>query len=142
MVDGTENDIKPNGNYSSDNNLLIDCKNVDVFYGDKQALYNVSLGINEKEVTSLIGPSGCGKSTFLRCLNRMNDVIDSCSISGNIKINGEDIYNPHIDVVELRSRIGMVFKKPNPFPKSVFDNVAYGPRLHGKLLIKMRCIIK
>ena len=131
MVDGTENDIKPNGNYSSDNNLLIDCKNVDVFYGDKQALYNVSLGINEKEVTSLIGPSGCGKSTFLRCLNRMNDVIDSCSISGNITINGEDIYHPNIDVVELRSRIGMVFQKPNPFPKSIFENIAYGPKIHG-----------
>jgi len=137
MVDSMNKNIETNGVRSSiGDNPLIDCQDVDVYYGDKQALYSVCLGINEKEVTSLIGPSGCGKSTFLRCLNRMNDVIDTCSITGCIKINGEDIYDPNIDVVELRSRIGMVFQKPNPFPKSVFDNVAYGPRLHGRIIEK------
>ena len=98
--------------------------------------FDVDLVINEKEVTSLIGPSGCGKSTFIRCLNRMNDVIETCSINGSIVINGQDIYDPEVDVVELRAKIGMVFQKPNPFPKSVYDNVAYGPKLHGKFLNK------
>ena len=115
---------------------LIHCTDVNVFYDDKQALFNVDLNINEKEVTSLIGPSGCGKSTFIRCLNRMNDVIETCSFNGSIIINGQDIYDPEIDVVELRAKIGMVFQKPNPFPKSVFDNVAYGPKLHGRFLNK------
>ncbi|MEM7301506.1 MAG: phosphate ABC transporter ATP-binding protein PstB [Pseudomonadota bacterium] len=104
---------------------------VSVFYGDKQALFDVDLDIPECQVMALIGPSGCGKSTFLRCLNRMNDTIDICRVSGNIQLDNEDIYAPHVDVVELRARVGMVFQKPNPFPKSIFENVAYGPRIHG-----------
>lgn len=104
---------------------------VDVFYGDKKAIDNVSLDIGSKEVISLIGPSGCGKSTFLRCLNRMNDTIDSCRVMGTIALDGQDIYDPSVDVVPLRARVGMVFQKPNPFPKSIYDNVAYGPRIHG-----------
>lgn len=106
-------------------------RKVDVFYGDKKAIDDVSLDIASKEVISLIGPSGCGKSTFLRCLNRMNDTIDSCRVSGTIALDGQDIYDPSIDVVPLRARVGMVFQKPNPFPKSIYDNVAYGPRIHG-----------
>jgi phosphate ABC transporter, ATP-binding protein len=102
-----------------------------VYYGTKQAIMNVSLDIGRDEVISFIGPSGCGKSTFLRCLNRMNDTIDICRMEGRIELDGEDIYASHLDVVELRARVGMVFQKPNPFPKSIFDNVAYGPRIHG-----------
>ena len=105
--------------------------NVNLWYGEKQALFDVSLDIAEHEVTALIGPSGCGKSTFLRCLNRMNDVIDICRVEGDIRLDGEDIYDRSIDVVQLRARVGMVFQKPNPFPKSIYDNVAYGPRIHG-----------
>ncbi len=105
--------------------------NVNVFYKEKQALMDVSIDIHSRQVTALIGPSGCGKSTFLRCLNRMNDVVDGCQVTGTILLDGEDIYAPKVDVVSLRSRIGMVFQKPNPFPKSVFDNVAYGPKIHG-----------
>ena len=104
---------------------------VNVFYGEKQALVDIDLNIMPNEVTALIGPSGCGKSTFLRCLNRMNDVIDTCRVSGNITLDGQDIYDPRLDVVQLRARVGMVFQKPNPFPKSIYDNVAYGPRIHG-----------
>ncbi|MEL6947798.1 MAG: phosphate ABC transporter ATP-binding protein PstB [Pseudomonadota bacterium] len=104
---------------------------VDVFYGEKQALFEVDLDIYAREVTALIGPSGCGKSTFLRCLNRMNDTIDVCRVSGEILLDGDDIYDPDVDVVELRADVGMVFQKPNPFPKSIFENVAYGPRIHG-----------
>ena len=104
---------------------------VGVFYGDKQALFDVDLDIRENQVTALIGPSGCGKSTFLRCLNRMNDTIDSAASTGKITLDGEDIYDQSIDVVELRARVGMVFQKPNPFPKSIYENVAYGPRIHG-----------
>lgn len=104
---------------------------VDVHYGVKQALFGVGLDIHEKMVTALIGPSGCGKSTFLRCLNRMNDTIDICRVSGDIRLDDQDIYDPSIDVVELRARVGMVFQKPNPFPKSIYENVAYGPRIHG-----------
>lgn len=104
---------------------------VNVFYGEKQALFGVDLVIRKKQVTALIGPSGCGKSTFLRCLNRMNDTIDSCRVEGSITLDGENIYDPRIDVVELRARVGMVFQKPNPFPKSIYENVAYGPRIHG-----------
>ncbi len=114
---------------NNENKIVV--KNVNVFYGEAQALYNVSLEIKSKEVTSLIGPSGCGKSTFLRCLNRMNDVIDGCRVEGNITIDGEDIYASSKDPVLLRARVGMVFQKPNPFPKSIFDNVAYGPKIHG-----------
>jgi phosphate transport system ATP-binding protein len=105
--------------------------NVNVFYKEKQALMDVSIDIHSRQVTALIGPSGCGKSTFLRCLNRMNDVVDGCRVTGNILLDGEDIYAPKVDVVSLRSRVGMVFQKPNPFPKSVFENVAYGPKIHG-----------
>ena len=106
-------------------------RNVNVFYGDKCAIDDVTLDIAEKQVISFIGPSGCGKSTFLRCLNRMNDTIDICRIEGTIALDGKDIYAPHIDVVPLRARVGMVFQKPNLFPKSIYDNVAYGPRIHG-----------
>ena len=104
---------------------------VDVFYNEKQAINNISLNIEKNMITALIGPSGCGKSTFLRCLNRMNDVIDSCKITGNILLDNEDIYGPNIDPVDLRARVGMVFQKPNPFPKTIFENIAYGPRIHG-----------
>ncbi|MGF1563639.1 MAG: phosphate ABC transporter ATP-binding protein PstB [Geminicoccaceae bacterium] len=104
---------------------------VNLWYGDKQALFDVGLDIAEHKVTALIGPSGCGKSTFLRCLNRMNDTIEGCRVEGDIRIDGVDVYDPSIDVVQLRQRVGMVFQKPNPFPKSIYDNVAYGPRIHG-----------
>ena len=109
----------------------IESKKISVFYGEKKALSGISLDIPEKRVTSLIGPSGCGKSTFLRCLNRMNDTIDICRIEGKILVDGEDIYDRKLDPVLMRARIGMVFQKPNPFPKSIFDNVAYGPKIHG-----------
>jgi phosphate transport system ATP-binding protein len=104
---------------------------VDVFYAEKQALFDVSLDVLENQVTALIGPSGCGKSTFLRCINRMNDTIPICRVTGDITIDDQDIYDPSIDVVQLRARVGMVFQKPNPFPKSIYENVAYGPRIHG-----------
>lgn len=106
-------------------------KDVSVYYGDKRALYDVNLNVRENTVTALIGPSGCGKSTFLRTLNRMNDTIDSCRVTGTITLDGQDVYDPAIDVVELRARVGMVFQKPNPFPKSIYENVSYGPRIHG-----------
>lgn len=109
----------------------LSARNVDVFYGDKQAIHNVSLDIGANEVIALIGPSGCGKSTFLRTLNRMNDTIDICNIKGEILLDNENIYDPKVDTVPLRARVGMVFQKPNPFPKSIYDNVAYGPRIHG-----------
>jgi len=105
--------------------------NVDVFYGEKQAIYDVNLDIGNNEVVAMIGPSGCGKSTFLRCLNRMNDTILSCRVSGTMTLDGEDLYGADLDPVLLRARVGMVFQKPNPFAKSIFDNVAYGPRIHG-----------
>jgi phosphate transport system ATP-binding protein len=104
---------------------------VSVFYGDKQALFDVSIDIPARQVMAFIGPSGCGKSTFLRCINRMNDTIDICSVRGTIEIDGANIYDPKIDPVLLRARVGMVFQKPNPFPKSIYDNIAYGPRIHG-----------
>jgi len=107
------------------------CRDVNVFYGEKQAINGVTLDIGKREVISMIGPSGCGKSTFLRCINRMNDTIDGCNVTGDIKLDGQDIYDPELDVVALRSCIGMVFQKPNPFPKSIYDNVSYGPRIHG-----------
>ncbi|MEM9122489.1 MAG: phosphate ABC transporter ATP-binding protein PstB [Pseudomonadota bacterium] len=106
-------------------------KNVNMFYGDKQALFDVSLDIEDKTVTALIGPSGCGKSTYLRCLNRMNDTIDIARVDGTIELDGVNIYTDEIDPVLLRARVGMVFQKPNPFPKSIYENVAYGPRIHG-----------
>ena len=106
-------------------------KGVSVFYGPKQALFDVDLNVAEKQVTALIGPSGCGKSTFLRCLNRMNDVIDICKVQGNIEIDGHNIYDKSVDVVQLREKVGMVFQKPNPFPKSIYENISYGPTIHG-----------
>ena len=112
-------------------NPRITARDVNVFYGDKKAIDRVTLDISEKQVISFIGPSGCGKSTFLRCLNRMNDTIDICRIEGEIALDGKNIYAPDVDVVPLRARVGMVFQKPNPFPKSIYDNVAYGPRIHG-----------
>ncbi|HEX9876541.1 MAG TPA: phosphate ABC transporter ATP-binding protein PstB [Gammaproteobacteria bacterium] len=110
---------------------VMEARHVDVFYGDNHAIQDVSLDIGLNEVIALIGPSGCGKSTFIRCLNRMNDTIPSARITGEIKLYEENIYDRQMDVVMLRARVGMVFQKPNPFPKSVFDNVAYGPRIHG-----------
>jgi len=104
---------------------------VDVFYGDKQAIHDVSLDIGNNEVVAMIGPSGCGKSTFLRCLNRMNDTIPSCRVTGSMSLDGENLYGADLDPVLLRARVGMVFQKPNPFAKSIYDNVAYGPRIHG-----------
>ena len=106
-------------------------RHVDVWYGDKQAIMDVSLDIGRHEVIAMIGPSGCGKSTFLRCLNRMNDTIETCRVSGEITLGDDDIYDRRMDVVPLRAQVGMVFQKPNPFPKSIYDNVAYGPRIHG-----------
>ncbi len=106
-------------------------RRVSVFYGAKQALFDVDLDIVDRSVTALIGPSGCGKSTFLRCLNRMNDTIEGCRTTGRILLDGQDIRDSDLDPVELRARVGMVFQKPNPFPKSIYDNVAYGPRIHG-----------
>lgn len=106
-------------------------RNVDVFYGEKQAINGVSIDVNMDNVTAFIGPSGCGKSTFLRCLNRMNDTIPIAKVTGDITLEGDDIYAPDMDVVQLRARVGMVFQKPNPFPKSIYDNIAYGPKIHG-----------
>ena len=106
-------------------------RNVSVFYGEKQALFGVNLDIPDRNVMAFIGPSGCGKSTFLRCFNRMNDTIADARVKGEIKIQGENIYDPDVDPVQVRARVGMVFQKPNPFPKSIFENVAYGPRIHG-----------
>ena len=112
-------------------NQKITSKGVSVFYGDKQALFDIDLNIAEKQVTAMIGPSGCGKSTFLRCLNRMNDVIDICRVQGSIEMDGQNIYDKSVDVVQLREKVGMVFQKPNPFPKSIYENVSYGPTIHG-----------
>ncbi|MFV2052701.1 phosphate ABC transporter ATP-binding protein PstB [Aliiroseovarius sp. YM-037] len=109
----------------------ISARGVQVYYAEAQAIRDVDVDITDKTVTAFIGPSGCGKSTFLRCLNRMNDTIDICRVEGNILLDGEDIYDPKVDPVQLRAKVGMVFQKPNPFPKSIYDNVAYGPRIHG-----------
>jgi phosphate transport system ATP-binding protein len=118
------------GDFTSANPVM-QARQVDVYYGENHAIQKVSLDIGRNEVIALIGPSGCGKSTFIRCLNRMNDTIESARITGAITLDGENIYARHMDVVMLRARVGMVFQKPNPFPKSVYDNVAYGPRIHG-----------
>lgn len=123
------------GNVFSQNPKMT-ARNVNVFYDKKQAINDVTIDISEKEVIALIGPSGCGKSTFLRCLNRMNDTISSCKVEGDICIDGDNIYQKSVDVVSLRARVGMVFQKPNPFPKTIFENVAYGPKIHG--LVKSR----
>jgi len=112
-------------------NIKISAKDVQVFYGNNHAIKDVNVEIEDKTVTAFIGPSGCGKSTFLRCINRMNDTIDVARVSGDIRIDGEDIYDPKVDPVQLRAKVGMVFQKPNPFPKSIYDNVAYGPKIHG-----------
>lgn len=112
-------------------NPKMQTSNVDVSYGDKQAIFDVTLDIGNNEVVAMIGPSGCGKSTFLRCLNRMNDTIPTCRVTGKMLLDGEDLYGPDLDPVLLRARVGMVFQKPNPFAKSIYDNVAYGPRIHG-----------
>jgi phosphate transport system ATP-binding protein len=111
--------------------IKITANNVNVFYGEKQAIQDVSIDIATEHVTAFIGPSGCGKSTFLRTLNRMNDTIPGCRVTGEIQLDGQDIYGGAMDVVQLRARVGMVFQKPNPFPKSIYENVAYGPRIHG-----------
>ncbi|MQX36949.1 phosphate ABC transporter ATP-binding protein PstB [Roseospira navarrensis] len=114
-----------------ESDIKVAARDVSVFYGEKQAIKSVSLDVAANEVTAFIGPSGCGKSTFLRALNRMNDTIDICRVTGDIRLDGEDVYDRKVDVVQLRARVGMVFQKPNPFPKSIFENVAYGPRIHG-----------
>ena len=111
--------------------LKATARNVSVFYGEKQALFGVNLDIPDRNVMAFIGPSGCGKTTFLRCFNRMNDIITDARVTGEIKIQGKNIYDPDVDPVQVRARVGMVFQKPNPFPKSIFENVAYGPRIHG-----------
>jgi phosphate transport system ATP-binding protein len=116
---------------SNEQTPLIEARNVDLFYGASRALKGISIQLQARVVTAFIGPSGCGKSTFLRCLNRMNDLIDGVRITGECRIGGEDIYAPDVDVIELRKRVGMVFQKSNPFPKSIYENIAYGLRLHG-----------
>jgi len=123
--------LKKNGLNMKNQKITISTKNLNVFYGAKQALFDVNLELEEKKVTALIGPSGCGKSTYIRCLNRMNDVIDICKVEGSIKIDGQEINKKDVDVNLLREKVGMVFQKPNPFPKSIYDNIAYGPRIHG-----------
>jgi phosphate transport system ATP-binding protein len=123
--------LKKNGLNMKNQKIKISTKNLNVFYGAKQALFDVNLELQEKKVTALIGPSGCGKSTYIRCLNRMNDVIDICKVEGSIKIDGQEINKKDVDVNLLREKVGMVFQKPNPFPKSIYDNIAYGPRIHG-----------
>jgi phosphate transport system ATP-binding protein len=112
-------------------NPVIKSRGVNVHYGSKRALFDISLDIGKNEVIAMIGPSGCGKSTFLRCLNRMNDTIEGCKVTGDIQLDNQNIHDRSLDVVQLRARVGMVFQKPNPFPKSIYDNVAYGPRIHG-----------
>ncbi|MAQ82505.1 MAG: phosphate ABC transporter ATP-binding protein [Maritimibacter sp.] len=112
-------------------NSKISARDVQVYYGENHAIKDVNVEIEDRTVTAFIGPSGCGKSTFLRCLNRMNDTIDVCRVEGAIELDGEDIYNKKVDPVQLRAKVGMVFQKPNPFPKSIYDNVAYGPKIHG-----------
>ncbi len=118
------------GEATVDNARMV-CRGVNVYYGEKHAIHDVSLDIGRNEVISMIGPSGCGKSTFLRCLNRMNDTIEICRVTGEILLDDQNVYEPKVDVVQLRAQVGMVFQKPNPFPKSIYDNIAYGPRIHG-----------
>lgn len=113
------------------NQTEIEVRGLNLWYGNNHALHDISIDIPKNSVTALIGPSGCGKSTFLRCLNRMNDLVKNCRIEGSVKIDNKDIYSKDIDVVDLRKRVGMVFQKPNPFPMSIHDNIAYGPRIHG-----------
>ncbi|MCP5431761.1 MAG: phosphate ABC transporter ATP-binding protein [Alphaproteobacteria bacterium] len=122
---------RPTGRVPEGAPVKIASRDVNLWYGEKQALFGIDLDVPDNHVTALIGPSGCGKSTFLRCLNRMNDTIDIARVAGDIRLDGEDIYAKAIDPVQLRARVGMVFQKPNPFPKSIYENVAYGPRIHG-----------
>ncbi|MBD3107785.1 phosphate ABC transporter ATP-binding protein [Bacillus sp. AGMB 02131] len=129
-IQSENSELQKEHRMSDNKSVKIKVNDLDLFYGEKQALYKVGIDIKENEVTALIGPSGCGKSTFLRTLNRMNDLIDNVKITGNIVIDGEDIYESN-DVIKLRTKVGMVFQKPNPFPMSIYDNVAYGPRMHG-----------
>ena len=110
---------------------IISVSNLDLYYGEKHALHKINMDIRKNSITALIGPSGCGKSTFLKCLNRMNDLVDYVKIEGTIKLNDKDIYSPDLDVTDLRKKVGMVFQQPNPFPMSIYDNIAYGPRVHG-----------
>ena len=110
---------------------IISVSNLDLYYGEKHALHKINMDIRKNSITALIGPSGCGKSTFLKCLNRMNDLVDYVKIEGTIKLNDQDIYSPNLDVTDLRKKVGMVFQQPNPFPMSIYDNIAYGPRVHG-----------
>lgn len=119
---------------NSDNKAKVECHDVSVRFGDNLAVDQVSLDLKTNEVTAIIGPSGCGKTTLLRCINRMNDDVLGCKVTGNIKLDGADIYDPSVDVTHVRARVGMVFQKPNPFPKSVYENVSYGPRIHGLAL--------
>jgi phosphate transport system ATP-binding protein len=125
------NDMRITERIVTQSGSKISAKQVQVHYGDTHALKDVNVEIMDKTVTAFIGPSGCGKSTFLRCLNRMNDTIAACRVVGNILLDGQDIYDPRVDPVQLRAMVGMVFQKPNPFPKSIYDNVAYGPKIHG-----------
>jgi phosphate transport system ATP-binding protein len=125
-----------------ENGTEIEVKNLDLWYGDNHALHDISIDIPKNSVTAFIGPSGCGKSTFLRCLNRMNDLIPSCRIEGRVNISGEEIYSKETDVVDLRKKVGMVFQKPNPFPMSIFDNISYGPKIHGMSKKEMPGIVE
>lgn len=136
MLNEQPNQQSHEQSYKTEGTPLLDdprmsVRGVNVFYADKQAIFDVDLDIGKNQVLAMIGPSGCGKSTFLRCLNRMNDTIDICRVEGSISLDGDNIYDKKIDVVELRARVGMVFQKPNPFPKSIYENIAYGPRIHG-----------
>ena len=130
FLDHADEELEP-APFQSFADVKMTAQDVSVFYGEAQALDDISIDIHSRQITALIGPSGCGKTTFLRCLNRMNDLVDSCRITGRITLDSEDIYSPDVDVVSLRAQVGMVFQKPNPFPKSVYENVAYGPRIHG-----------
>jgi phosphate transport system ATP-binding protein len=133
MTDQSVNELAAHqhADHRDDPKPKMTARGINVFYGDKKAIDDVSIDIGQENVTAFIGPSGCGKSTFLRCLNRMNDTIPSARVEGRIELDGEDIHDPKMDVVQLRARVGMVFQKPNPFPKSIYENVAYGPRIHG-----------
>ena len=131
MEDTNLNDMRISERGVDTKAIKMNARNVDVYYGTTHAIKDVSVDIEDKTVTAFIGPSGCGKSTFLRCLNRMNDTIDICRVTGDIRLDGEDIYDKRVDPVQLRAKVGMVFQKPNPFPKSIYDNVAYGPKIHG-----------
>ncbi|MDX1746517.1 MAG: phosphate ABC transporter ATP-binding protein, partial [Halobacteriales archaeon] len=131
LIETDVSDGLGDSNRPSDGPTIIESRHIDVWYGDDQALRDVNLRIPERSVTAIIGPSGCGKSTFLRCINRMNDLVDSCRVEGELTLRGKNVYDPAVDPVALRRRVGMVFQKPNPFPKSIYDNVAYGLKIQG-----------